>query len=285
MQAAWLNWLNALRGSRSHVRRDLKRPTMLGVVLVVLVTSTPAICGYITSTSVSGMGELCNQNDPNTCNTFTISATGSYSSPDGTSVLRVGDDTSANAAHGSLSANAFIDLGGSTILVPVHGPLNAAVTETAQSSELWTIFTGLGGGFVDISAAATLAGFDCCSQSMATLQNVSAQVPYPTSLFTFLDTGPQPFGDGVPFPVTASVVATAGAFLPSPDQSSNAASASLNQFNIVVTDRQMHVLTNYTLIVSDIPEPRTITLVSVGAVMLIVLLRRRRDWHSSLRHP
>jgi hypothetical protein len=232
------------------------------------------------------MGGLCNQNDPNTCNTFTITATGSYSSPDGTSVLRVADVISANAAHGSLSANAYIDLSGSTLLVPVAGPPHAAITETAQSSELWTIFTGLGGGFVDISAAATLAGFDCCSQSMATLQNVSAQVFFPHgTLDTSLDTGPQPFGDGVPFPITASVVATAGAFLPSPDQSANAASASLNQFNIVVTDRQMHVLTNYTLIVSDIPEPRTITLVSVGAVMLIVLLRRRRDWHSSLRHP
>jgi hypothetical protein len=278
MKAAWINSLNALRGSRSDERRDLKRPTMLGVVLVVLVTSTPAICGYITSTSVSGMGELCNQNDPNTCNTFTISATGSYSSPDGTSVLRVDDSgTSANAAHGSLSANAEISLNGSTLLVPVHGPLNAAVTVTAQSSELWTIFTGLGGGFVDISAAATLGEFDSCSQSTATLQNVSAHVPYPQRLFTSLDTGPQPFGDGVPFPVTASVFATAGAFQPSDSQDQNSASASLNQFNIVVTDRQMHVLTNYTLIVSDIPEPRTITLVSVGAAMLILLFRRRRD--------
>jgi hypothetical protein len=262
------------------MRRDLKRPTVLGVVLAVLVTSTPAICGYMTSTSVSGGGELCNQNDPNTCNTFTISATGSYSSPDGTSVLRVADFTSASAAHGSLSAAAQIVLGNSTILIPVASFNQAAVTVTAQSSELWTIFTGLGGGFVDISATARLGAFDCCSQASATLQNVSAQVPYPTSLFTFLDTGPQPFGDGVPFLVTASVSAEAGAFLPSPDQSSNSAGASLDQFNIVVTDRQMHVLTNYTLIVSDsdIPEPPTIALVPVGAVMLIGLLRRRRDW-------
>jgi hypothetical protein len=278
MRAAWRNSVNALRGSRSRVRRDLKRPTMLGVVLVILVTSTPAICGYITSTTVSGTGTLCNQNDPNTCNTFTISATGSYSSPDGSSVLGVDDSgTSANAAHGSLSAGALIDLSGSILNVAVPVVANVAVTETAQSSELWTIITGLGGGFVDIRATGFLSEFDCCSQSMATLQNVSAHLPFPEGLDISLDSGPQPFGDGVPFPVTASVVATAGAFSPSQDQSSNRAGASLNQFNIVVTDRQMHVLTNYTLIVSDIPEPRTITLVSVGAAMLILLFRRRRD--------
>jgi hypothetical protein len=279
MEAAWLNWLNALRGSRSHVRRDLKRPTMLRVVVVVLFTSIPAICGYITSTSVSGGGELCNQNDPSTCNTFTINATGSYSSPDGTSVLRVADYTAANAAHGSLSATADIDLGLSTLLFPVVSLIQADVTVTAQSSELWTIFTGLGGGFVDISATASVGISEtCCSESgMATLQNVSAQVAFaPLGLTTFLNTGPQPFEDGVPFPVTASVVATGGAFEPS-DQVINGAEASLNEFNIVVTDQQMHVLTNYTLIVSDIPEPRTITLVSVGAVMLL-LLKRRGDW-------
>ena len=276
MKTVYLDRLNSPRRGGS-LRHHRKRPTILGVAVAILATSTPGICGYITATSLSGMVTLCNQNDRNTCNTFTINATGSYSSPDGTSVFRVADDgTSATAAHGSLSATAFINLGASTLSLPLAGPPpSAAVTETAQSSELWTIFTGLGGGFVDISALASLSEFDCCSESTATLQSVSAHVPFPQHFSVFLDTGAQPFEDGVPFPVTASVIATAGAFLPTGSQYANSANASLNQFNIVVTDRQMHMLTNYTLIVSDIPEPRTMMLVFVGGVMLVALLRRR----------
>jgi hypothetical protein len=115
--------------------------------------------GYVTSSSLTGSGFLCNSGTTNlppseTCNTFDVSADGTYSSPDGSNSVRVSGDHSGSAAHGNLAAQADITLQGG--MPPYH--VSATESETAQSSELWTLFTGLGGGFVDISAFATLGG-------------------------------------------------------------------------------------------------------------------------------
>lgn len=114
--------------------------------LVMVLAPTIGTCAYVTSSSFEARGFICNLSpgDTTACNTFfTLDNPGTISSPDGSNIARISVQASATAVHGSLSAAA-------SAMVSLSGlPADFFAEEGSHAGfiELWTINTGLGGGF------------------------------------------------------------------------------------------------------------------------------------------